>query len=272
MKRNRTLFALTLAAIILASGCKLTTGRDIEEIIKDRYFDNDGMVNMGDDENAQYYVKGIGEFEAAQVSSLEIDWLNDTVVVKAWDGDKVAISETSNTLLNDTTTMYHYLDRKGNLHINFMKPKTKNSSLPNKQLLVLVPRTLRLDEVEVNGVSLTIRIDSIACDDMELNNVSGNVTMNECRVGSLELNTVVSSFFTAYFSQIPEEIELNSVGATTELYVPEDAGMTIEMSGLSSNFKCELPKAKKYNMYVVGDGACHIECNGVSSRLFIHKK
>jgi hypothetical protein len=185
----------------------------------------------------------------------------------------VAISETSEDALTDSTTMHYYLESDGTLNIRFGIPgmKSQGENLPDKSLLVRVPRTLRLDEVEVNGLGRSVQMDSVCCSTLEMNSVSWQIALNECEIDDIEVNSV-STNVQATFSKMPEAIELNNVSGSTLLYVPEDAGITLEYNGLISSFHSDLPVANKGKKKVIGNGACVIECNSVSGGIDIQVK
>jgi hypothetical protein len=269
---------MAMAVVVLSmaamSGCKLTNHRTPEEIDSlysmKTSFGEDGMYRG---ERADRYLKGGATFEAAQVRYLSIDWVGDSILLRAYDGNQVVISEVADTLLTDTTTMHYYLDDDGELTITSQKPglRVSGDSLPHKYLLVLVPRTLRLAEVEIDGTAKLV-MDSIRCNDLEMNLLSGSIALNECELGTWELNSGASPFVDATFSRMPNEIEINSMGCVVTLYVPEDAGMTVDMEGMNRKLSSELPIGKKGKKHVIGDGACQIECNAVSGSLSIKKK
>lgn len=274
MKNNRFLFAIAAALLMMTSGCKLSNNNDYANAME-RYINEYGEVTMGDKKDAEHYVMGDAAFAATEVRELGIDWMNDSVTVEAYDGTELVISETSDKALNDTTTMYHYLNAKGKLNIKFGKPgvrvKVKEMGIPDKHLLVRVPRTLHLGEVEVNGVGYNFRMDSVSCNTFEINSVTNQVTLNECEINEVEANSVCVTI-EATFSKMPKEMELNNVSGETVLWVPEDAGITIEMEGVMSDFRSELPVVKKRNKKVIGNGACNIESNSVSGKLDIKVK
>ena len=114
-------------------------------------------------------------------------------------------------------------------------------------------------------------MDSVRCSTLEMNSVSRQITLNECEIKDIEVNSV-STNVEATFSKMPEDIELNNVSGSTVLYVPEDAGFTLEYNGLVSNFFSELPVARRGKKKVIGNGACAIECNSVSGELAIKVK
>ena len=274
MTRKGTIYAVGVALIgmMAVSGCKLHNTNDYENLME-HYMNKYGDVTLGNSKDAKYYVMGGSTFAASDVSELNIDWVSGTVTIEAYDGTEVAISETSEDALTDSTTMHYYLESDGTLNIRFGIPgmKAQGENLPDKNLLVRVPRTLRLDEVEMNGIGQSVQMDSVRCSTLEMNSVSRQIDLNECEIDDIEVNSV-STNVEATFSKMPEDIELNNVSGSTLLYVPEDAGITLEYNGLVSNFYSELPVARKGKNKVIGNGACEIECNSVSGELAIKVK
>ena len=274
MTHKRTIYAVGVALIgmMAMSGCKLHNTNDYEKLVE-RYTNKYGDVTLGDSKDANHYTMGGASFANADVTELTIDWVSGTVTIEAYDGSEVVISETSEDALTDSTTMHYFLESDGTLNIKFGIPgmKSQGENLPDKNLIVRVPRTLRLDEVEMNGLGRSIQMDSVRCSTLEMNSVSRQITLNECEIDDIEVNSV-STNVQATFSKMPEDIELNNVSGSTVLYVPEDAGFTLEYNGLVSNFFSELPVARRGKKKVIGNGACAIECNSVSGELAIKVK
>ena len=272
MKNNRFLCAVALTLLVTMSGCKLHNTNDYENLME-HYMNKYGDVTLGDGKDAKYYVMGGSTFAASDVSELNIDWVSGTVTIEAYDGSEVAISETSEDALTDSTTMHYYLESDGTLNIRFGIPgmKSQGENLPDKSLLVRVPRTLRLDEVEVNGLGRSVQMDSVCCSTLEMNSVSRQIDLNECEIDDIEVNSV-STNVVATFSKMPEALELNNVSGSTLLYVPEDAGITLEYNGLISSFHSDLPVANKGKKKIIGNGACDIEGNSISGELAIKVK
>ena len=270
MKRTRTILAIMVAVMGMMAvvGCKFTNGR-----VNENFLNEHGDVTIGEAQYADLYTMGGATFESSKVKELEINWYYDSVTIQAYDGNEVIISETSDSALTDSTTMHYYLNPRGTLKIVFGKPgiKLKGEKLPNKQLLVKVPRTLRLESVEENGLGHNFKMDSVRCEDLEMNGMSNQMVLNECEIENIEVNSV-STNLSAIFSLMPDAIELNNVAGETVLWVPEDAGMTLELNGIAHDFYSELPVAKKGKKKVIGNGACEIESNAVSGGIEIKVK
>ena len=274
MTRIRTIFAIGVAVMgmMSVSGCKLSNGNDYSKLTE-RFMNGQGDVTLGSSKDAEHYVMGGATFAASEVDDLSIDWLSDSVTIEVYDGEELVISETSDKALNDSTTMYYYLNAKGTLNINYGKPgvRLKGENCPNKHLLVRVPQTMRLEDVEVNGLGHHLVMNGVRCEGLELNAVSDKITLNECEVDNIEINSVTANV-EATFSKMPKEMELNNVSGETVLWVPEDAGITLEMEGMMSDFHSQLPVVSKWNKKIIGNGACKIECNSVSGELDIKVK
>ena len=263
---------VAVMGLMAVSGCKLSNGKDYSKLTE-RYINGQGDVTLGSSKDAEHYVMGGATFAASEVEDLSIDWLDDSVTIEVYDGAELVISETSDKAMNDSTTMYYYLNNKGTLNINYGKPgvRMKGENLPNKHLLVRVPQTMRLENVEVNSLGHHLVMNGVRCESLELNAVSDQITMNECEVDNVEINCV-SANVEATFSKMPREMELNNVSGETVLWVPEDAGITLEMEGMLNDFHSELPVATKWKRKIIGNGACKIESNAVSGELDIKVK
>ncbi len=274
MKRTKSIFAISLALMgIMALGsCKLSNDRNIKNIDK-KFYNRDGLVTLGSQGNADKYTMGGASLDASKVKELEIDWLGDSVTISTYDGNELVFSETSEESLVDSRTMHYRLDDDGTLEIVFGKPgvKMEGKEVPDKRLTVMVPRTLLLEKVELNGVGYNVLMDSVRCEDLEANHVWSSITLNECEIENVEVNGV-STIVEATFSKMPEEMELNNVSGSTMLYVPENAGISIVSSGLISDFESDLPCVRKGSKRIIGDGSCKIESNAVTGKLKIRAK
>ncbi len=270
--RLTVLAVCALVGVMTMSGCKLSNGKTFEDLTKEFNYE-DGEITLGNETDAEHYTMGGASFGGQQVKALEIEWLHDSVTIVAYDGNEVVISETADSALNDSTTMYHYLQADGTLNIEFGKPgiRFKGEQLPDKQLVVKVPRALTFQSIELNGIGHNLGMDGVRSGSLEVNSVSNCISLNECVLERVEVNGV-SPTLDATFSQLPKKMELNYVSGSTVLKMPEDAGFTLEMGGVKQEFYSELPVVKKGFKYVAGDGSCKIESNGVSGTLDIKVK
>ena len=252
----KKIFFILLGTVLLAS-CTFTVN---PEALKNAEYNSNYA-------NASRYTCG-GGTAPATIEDLEINWVSGNVVIEAYDGTEVEFSETCDKALNDTTSLYYLLDDNGTtLTIQYgrAKSKVKMADL-SKDLLIRVPRQMRLEDIEVNGAGYDAVLKGIRCESLECNSVSTDITLEKCTVESVEVNGVDDKL-TATFEQMPDDIELNGVNSEAVLYVPETAGMTIETAGMATDMRSELPVAKNGHKRIVGDGSCDIELNGVNCNL-----
>lgn len=158
--------------------------------------------NPGDDgyceyydkyENADKYTKGNAVLRQT-VKSLDLNWRSGSVSVETYDGKEVRIAEVSDKPLNDTTTMYYYLDPQGTLHVQFgLSCCDTNGHFKDlqKHLTVQIPRGTKLDDVDFDVLSADIKVGNMACEEVNIDGTSGNsrLTALNCR----EVNIVVTS-------------------------------------------------------------------------------
>ncbi len=267
--KSLAIIAVALTGALVVGGCKLTNYKDLDRALNG-YSDANTGLTIGEAGDSKTYQKGPATLGVGNLRELTIDWLGDSVSVKAYDGNEVQLSETANIALVDTTTLHYTLTPEGELKICFCRPGTriKAKDMPEKHLLVLLPRTLCLDEVEVNGISQRVAIDEICCKSLELNGVTDCTMLSRCRMKHLESSSVDGNL-EAVFDQLPEDIELNNVSGSIVFHIPSDAGMTIEMDGPKTRLHSDLPFRKRGGDWVLGNGACKVEVSSVGGEIFV---
>lgn len=203
------------------------------------------------------------------VDDLNITWLGDSVIVEAYDGDFVEFYEECDWTTDENTTMYYWHKPDGTLNIQYAKSGVKFKDGFQKTLHVKVPRSVALDDVEINETGAVIILNDVRCDDLEVNTVGGSLVLEGGRCAGLEVNCV-STTIDACWNKLPNNVEINTVSSVSTFYVPEDAGLSCELNGVAAELNSELPISRKEKRYTVfGDGACEVEMNAVSGKLNI---
>ncbi len=205
-------------------------------------------------DHSELYTPG-GTSITDPVESLSIDWVSGSVVIEQTDDSCISFSETANRPLSDTTALHWHRDHDGELNIQFARSgKFGHKQLENlnKQLVVRVPRTMALDEINISSVSADVRLNNIRPDDLDLDMVSGSVL--------------------AVFDNLPKEINIECVSSDVTLLIPPSAGFTLSQHGVSCEFETDIPTVKHDKKSIAGDGACDIDMECVSGKLTIRKK
>lgn len=202
-------------------------------------------------EHPERYNVGAATIEQP-VNKISIDWYNGGVSVRY--GDQFRISEESDSSLIDSLQMRYYLSADGELEIKFCQSGSyRNGKLSNlnKRLTIEVPHDANLDEIDIDMVGGLITYDSVRCRELSLD--------------------VVNVATTVWTPALPDEIDVDAVNATVRFYVAPDAGMTIEMDGIKTEFNCELPTSKEDDKTIIGDGRCKVDIDAVKGSVYINK-
>ena len=65
---------------------------------------------------------------------------------------------------------------------------------------------------------------------------------------------------------------MDSMSGGLTLTLPEDAGFTVGLDAMSSDFSSDFPTVKKNKSYVCGDGHCKIDMSAMSGDVSILKQ
>ena len=233
---------INIVAVLLLTGC----------------IDHRGNINFTY-EHPERYTVGDATLEQP-VNEIDVTWLCGEINIVYADIPGVRIHEEASNALPDSLRMRYHVDEEGCLSIQFCESgrkynTSKMESLEGieKTLTIEVPRGTVLKEIDLDMVSTSVRIDSVASRELNLDGVFFDVL--------------------AQYPTLPDEIDMDGVGGSLNLHVPEDAGMTVEMSGVKKylNVTSERPTRKDGKMTILGDGHCKIEVDGVNVTLNINK-
>lgn len=141
--------------------------------------------------------EGAAQVPSNGITEIEIEWVGGSVSVSnaPYDGDTIAISETSEQALTDAQKLRYTV--KGNkLTISYCE-KTVHAwdwldidrlSMPKKSLTVQMPAGT-LPELEINGVSADIEVRGVAFDELDVESVSGDISVSDVTGRKLSVQT-----------------------------------------------------------------------------------
>ncbi|MCL2628380.1 MAG: DUF4097 domain-containing protein [Oscillospiraceae bacterium] len=215
--------------------------------------------------------------DVGQIQSLKVNWVSGNVVVKAYDGDKIQITELAQRELRDREKL-SFSVAGDTLTVNF-RERGGFGNMPRKQLEVLVPQGLAesLSKLIVNTVSGDVNVEAIAATDLQseavsaelnikgtfgrakLENVSGRIILrNEAENSIAEANTVsgsidlsgtfntvkietVSGRMTVESMILPTSLKSDSVSGSLTIKLPADSTISVNHSAVSGKLNSELP-------------------------------
>ena len=158
----------------------------------------------------------------------------------------------------------------------------------SKDLTVTVPRNWLCDSLELDTASADLTVRDMIIREMEIDSASGTAKFENCTVSSLDVDTAsedvtfsgslneldfeaASASFTGVLENVPNLIKMDSMSGDRTLTLPEDAGFTVSLDAMSSDFSSDFTTVKKNKSYVCGDGHCKIEVSAMSGDVAILK-
>lgn len=156
---------------------------------------------------------------AADVDSIDIEWIAGSVQVLVGTGDEITFYETSRRTLTDAQKMRYTITSGGELKIQYCENAENvwnwfdkdRYNIPSKALVMTVPASLlgSLNELQIDSVSASIDVDGVygdkvkldsvsgaidcakvTCDELKLSSTSGRLVCERCTVQELSLNNV----------------------------------------------------------------------------------
>ncbi len=282
-----TLVLLVLAAMLLLSSCT-----SVSYVYTD----------------SKHYTSGESAIDG-RVEDIDISWLDGSVTVRYHKGSKVELSESAGRSLSDDTQLHWYLDGK-TLRVKYAAAGIRMLPSLNKQLTVLLPEGLRLDDIKISVASAQVEADGIDADEihiqsasgrialrqhgsaetvkvdtasggvaiavaeadkLHLNTASGQVIVDARQVDEVKVNTA-SGEVMLQFAEMPDKVDVDAVSGNVTLLMPKAAGFTAEVDSLSGRVGGGLRVEKvDDDTYRYGNGKCRIDVDTVSSNVYFEE-
>ena len=231
-----------------------------------------------------------GSASTDTIREIKIEWISGSVTVEPGDVQEITFSESG-----AATDKYKMVWKQSGdkLVIQY----SKDSSTPgfgihidkgSKDLSVIVPRGWVCDSLELEAASADLTVRDVIIREMEIDSASGTADFENCTVSSLDVDTVsgdvtftgslneldfdaASASFTGVLENVPDKVKMDSMSGDLTLTLPEDAGFTVSLDAMSSDFSSDFPTVKKNKSYVCGDGHCKIDISAMSGDIAILK-
>lgn len=237
---------------------------------------------------------GTGEeacVSAKEIRDISIDWVAGSITIAPGDVQDITFSES--TVSNDKYAMV-WKQSGDKLTIQFCRETVSfgfgvniNGSL-NKDLVITVPRDWTCDSLEIDAASAKLEVRDLTIREVEIDTASGISDFENCTVDSLDVDTAsgdveftgslneldcdaASASFVGVLSNVPSRISMDSMSGDLDITLPEDAGFTVDMDAMSSDFSSDFPTTIKNGNHVCGDGRCRIRVNAMSGDVIIRK-
>lgn len=319
MKKSTRFVVLTACGLILAGlllcGVAIARGADILQMMKNGDFSlHSGELNLGQGisvANGQYggndsytvCTGGEAQFSAAKVERLDIGWIAGNVEISVYDGDEIRVTESASRPLEENEKLRWKLE-DGVLRLRYCAPGVCN--MQEKSLVVLIPESLCLEELEVDVISAELTLDTLTVSgEVNFDSVSGGVRARMLSCERLSVSTVsgqgeiggsmerlrysstsggmqadelpegcevetdtVSGNMELRFEGCPGNIEADSTSGNVRIYLPDDVGFALDYDSVSGDLDCDFPYLK--GVYG-GEVRFEMDISTTSGDLNIHK-
>lgn len=166
MGRKRCLVFVLALCLAMLAGCQ---GSGIQNQVTTVTYDRPESYTAGGGETTQ------------PVERVTIDWYNGSVTVARHNGDAVAFSETANRTLEEGLTLRWRVE-DGTLSLVYCQAGQVQLGDLEKDLTVLLPEDLTLEELEVDTGAAPVQVSDIAAGAMTLGAGSGAIDLQACQV------------------------------------------------------------------------------------------
>ncbi|MGN0812279.1 MAG: DUF4097 family beta strand repeat-containing protein [Candidatus Coproplasma sp.] len=265
-----TVVALFAVALCAVCGCGIISGK----LWTDVSYDNESA-----------YTVGGGEITDT-ITEIEIDWSDDGVTVKYYQGDCIKVEETADKEIEEGLKLRYLVDN-GKLTVQFATNGRHDIRGLNKKLNVLVPDGLTLDKLTVENVSGEIDAQ-IAAKELKAETTTGNVTVGgsvqtidtKTVSGRITVRQTASAIITAVSVTSDIDVSFDAVGGLVagtvsgkvNISLPETFGFELTLDTTSGKLNTELELTLNNNKYTRLDGGAIFSVNTVTGNVTIAKK
>ena len=233
----------------------------------------------------------VGSAAPAAIREIKIEWISGSVTVEPGDVQEITFLESGNG-----TDKYEMVWKQSGDELVIQY--SKDSSIAgfglhfgdgSKDLTVTVPRGWVCNSLELDTASTDLTVRDMIIREMEIDSASGTTKFENCTVSSLDVDTAsgdvtftgslseldfeaASASFTGVLENVPDKVKMDSMSGGLTLTLPEDAGFTVSLDAMSSDFSSDFPTVKKNKSYVCGDGHCKIDVDAMSGDVSILKQ
>lgn len=235
--------------------------------------------------NAGRYQTGDFSYRADEISSVEINWVDDNVTVVQKDAGTLHVKETGKRLSNAQKLRWRIDGSK--LILQYCKSGYwGHIPSKSKNLTVEVPAGTDIDinvvsadvtlqdsqeygKLSINSVSGDVEAASLTADKTEINTVSGECSLDELFTDKAEINTT-SGDITLGIVRC-DKADLHSISGEIRLVSLPDTGARISFDHVSGDFHADSDNYTVENKeYVFGQGKCKVTVSTVSGDLTVN--
>jgi len=233
-----------------------------------------------------------GEYDAAQIRDLEIEWVSGAIIIQPGATNTIHFEESS-----VSSEKYRMVaNRSGDkLTLKFCEENTVSWGLGvnidtdiSKDLVITVPSGWDCDTLEIDTASARIEISDLRINEVDFDSASSLCIFDNCTVSELDIDTAsgnvefngrldsldfdaASANFSGKLKNTPNSLKMDSMSGDLDITLPEDCGFTATMDTMSGDFSSDFQTTVFNGKYSYGNGSCRIDVNVMSGDVTIRK-
>lgn len=235
----------------------------------------------------------MGAVNAGKISKLGIEWAAGSItIMPGEDTDSIRFWDDYS---GDEKYLLYYTISEDTLKIQFCENDWENlgfgihlGSTFSKNLVVEVPENWLCEKLEIDAASAKLEVHDLTIREVEIDTASGACGFENCNVDTLDIDTAsgdviysgmlnavdcdgASASIVVNVTNIPSRIDMDTASGNLDITLPENAGFTASVDGLSTKFKSDFDFELINGCYVCGDGRCRIDVSAMSGNVYIRQ-
>lgn len=206
-----------------------------------------------------------------KVKSVEINWSVGDIEIVEYDGNHVVLEETAVRGSLDDDLRLRWKTEGSKLRIQYARAG-KNLDLKGveKKLVVKIPSSVSLDELEIDVVSSNSFVSLDGIRELDWNSVNGNLDARLKTLEEADLDTVNGNATLHVSSKAPSKVEFDCVNGDLTLSIPKDSSFTLTRESINGGFDCDFPvKVEGKDKYISGSGKNNYKAESVNGYVSI---
>lgn len=237
----------------------------------------DELLDTDDNEKkkSDFLYESSTEYDIDSVKSYDIALLGaKRIVVSGYDGEKVKLRLTSNTIKNIASQCKVKIDdlkKRIDIHMNFLDGM--NTTMAKESLFIF----LQIPQQYAKNIELTSQGEQLVLQDIEIENMEFNGKASYVKMynvhANVELNTNID--MEIHCEMCTGCLDVNQIAATSKVCIPMDMDVSIHKKGIANAilFQKDDVAVEDFSMQESEqkDNVYSIELNGMKSELTIQK-
>lgn len=231
--------------------------------------------------------------DARQIQEIDIEWAAGNITIQPAEVDAIQISESTPSEPKYAMVWKQSGDKLTiqfceSIKLDFNFGITINDVI-SKDLMILVPMGWECDSLDIEAASATVDVKDLVIREVDFDGASGTCNFVNCVVDQLDLDTAsgdvyytgslnildcdaASASVYAVFDNVPSRIDMDSMSGDLDITLPSNAGFTVSMDGLSTDFVSDFGYSQNRDgSYHRGNGQCKISMDAMSGDIYLRE-